>query len=105
MTGFSLRNGADAVTGEQIEPFGNTHPPDRLPFAEVWMTGSPAGTSHTNQAADSVMRVALFAQPSGGRYFVPAPRRRSRKCVSNFPATNCGSAKMRLCSGIVVLIP
>ena len=43
---------------------------------------------------------------SSRRYFTPAgARRRSRKCVSNFPATNAGSAKMRLCNGIVVLIP
>src|ERR1700734_4277961 len=30
---------------------------------------------------------------------------RSRKCVSNLPATNAGSFRMRLWSGIVVLIP
>ena len=30
---------------------------------------------------------------------------RSRKCVSNFPAMKSGSARIRFCSGIVVLMP
>jgi hypothetical protein len=32
------------VTEEQIVAFQKAHPPETLPFAEIWITGSPAGT-------------------------------------------------------------
>lgn len=32
------------VTEQQIAAFRNAHPPELLPFAEIWITGSPAGT-------------------------------------------------------------
>src|SRR5579862_3528093 len=38
-------------------------------------------------------------------YFAETAIERSIKCVSNFPAAKSGSARMRLCSGIVVFTP
>lgn len=32
------------VTEEQIGAFRQAHPPEVLPFSEIWITGSPAGT-------------------------------------------------------------
>ena len=38
-------------------------------------------------------------------YFAETATERSMKCVSNFPAAKSGSARIRLCNGIVVFTP